>query len=185
MPHSNIFQLKPNAQWTPGQDLPEVNAQITADHENICVTFEVREKTEYFRCECQKDGDPCWQDSCVEVFLAADSGYYNFECNSAGHCLAEFGLSRAPRQPFQPHEYAQIVRHVLQSPTPMTDGRIYWKLEIQIPRKRLNLPGDAPILGNLYKCASYAQIPNYLSAFPIDTPAPDFHRPEFFKPLLP
>ncbi len=185
MAHSNIFQLKPNAQWTPGENWPEVSAQITTDHEFICVTFEVREKPEYFRCECRQDGDPCWQDSCVEVFLKADVGYYNFELNSAGFCLAEHGLSRAPRRTFQNHEYQRIMRQILCAPTPLPDGRLHWKLEVKIPHKWLNLPPNTPIWGNLYKCASYAQIPNYLSAFPIDTPAPDFHRPEFFKQLLP
>ena len=38
--------------------------------------------------------------------------------------------------------------------------------------------------GNLYKCADKAKTPHYLSAFPIDTEKPDFHRPEFFQVLL-
>jgi hypothetical protein len=35
--------------------------------------------------------------------------------------------------------------------------------------------------GNLYKCADKSKTPHYLSAFPIETEKPDFHRPEFFQ----
>jgi hypothetical protein len=34
--------------------------------------------------------------------------------------------------------------------------------------------------GNLYKCADKSKTPHYLSAFPVETEKPDFHRPEFF-----
>ncbi|MDE6137165.1 MAG: hypothetical protein K2F97_06800, partial [Muribaculaceae bacterium] len=38
--------------------------------------------------------------------------------------------------------------------------------------------------GNFYKCASATSQPHYLSWNPIDTPEPDFHRPEFFGKLI-
>jgi hypothetical protein len=43
-------------------------------------------------------------------------------------------------------------------------------------------PGNMPekIMGNFYKCADETISPHYLSWNPIDAPAPDFHRPEFF-----
>ncbi|MDE6449753.1 MAG: hypothetical protein K2L41_06690, partial [Muribaculaceae bacterium] len=36
----------------------------------------------------------------------------------------------------------------------------------------------------LYSCASAIESPYYLSWSPIDTPRPDFHRPEFFGYLI-
>ena len=33
---------------------------------------------------------------------------------------------------------------------------------------------------NLYKCGDNLSHPHFLSWQPIDTPQPDFHRPEFF-----
>ena len=182
--HSMHYTLTPNPLWTPDPQQPKVTADIEIDHQTLFVTFDVIEMPSNFRCECTQDGDPCWQDSCVEVFLKADTGYFNFEFNSAGCCLAEHGLSRSPRRRFEADEYALILRRVLQSPQTMTDGKIHWSLHVEIPRKILNLPSNSPILGNLYKCASCAEIPNYLSVFPIETPAPDFHRPEFFQKLI-
>ncbi len=38
--------------------------------------------------------------------------------------------------------------------------------------------------GNLNKCASATSAPHYLSWNPIDTPTPDFHRPEFFGKII-
>ena len=37
---------------------------------------------------------------------------------------------------------------------------------------------------NLYKCGDSLARPHYLSWQPVATPHPDFHRPEFFKPVL-
>ena len=62
-------------------------------------------------------------------------------------------------------------------------GIVLWQLDIEIPRAFLGLSPHAPVLGNLYKCASSAPVPHYLCAFPISTPAPDFHRPEFFRDI--
>lgn len=217
------FHLKPNLLWTPNPDQPKVTAEICLEQEKICVCFDVLENPKFFRQKCQKDGDPCWQDSCVEVFLKTQNGYFNFELNSIGCCLAEFGVARTPRRRFEPNEYAQIIRDIRQLPQTMPDGQIHWSLEVKIPRKirifppntslhpsndsssdssahnhpiiaapnlDIHLPQTVieiphPISGNLYKCASCAEIPNYLSAFPIETPTPDFHRPEYFRPLIP
>jgi len=37
--------------------------------------------------------------------------------------------------------------------------------------------------GNLQKCADKSASPHWMTAFPVHTPKPDFHRPEFFQSL--
>ena len=66
------------------------------------------------------------------------------------------------------------------------EGIFAWELLAVIP---FDLIGVDPIrlpekiYANFYKCADATALPHYLSWSPIDTPAPDFHRPEFFGEL--
>ena len=177
------FSLLPQRQWTPHLAFPNVRATLSCTTDTLHVRFDVLEPVSCYRCTCTQDGQPCWQDSCVELFVASAHGYFNFECNPLGICLAEFGTSRHSRRPFLPHQYAQIPRHVLCRATP-NQNPCAWALAIDIPLPRIDAhPGDI-LMGNLYKCASSANTPHYMAAFPIDTPTPDFHRPEYFAPLI-
>jgi tRNA-dihydrouridine synthase A len=54
-------------------------------------------------------------------------------------------------------------------------------VELEIP---LALIGGLPTCGNLYKCGDKTPQPHYLSAFPIQSEKPDYHRPECFRPLF-
>ncbi len=38
-------------------------------------------------------------------------------------------------------------------------------------------------LVNVYKCGDALKTPHFVSLYPIETPSPDFHRPEFFREL--
>jgi hypothetical protein len=38
--------------------------------------------------------------------------------------------------------------------------------------------------GNIYKCGDALPVPHYVSWRPIDTPDPDFHRPEYFGQIV-
>ena len=44
-----------------------------------------------------------------------------------------------------------------------------------------NLP--ASVRANFYKCADKSAHPHFLAWNRVDTPAPDFHRPDFFGEL--
>ena len=177
---TRTLTLSPQPQWPAAPAIPRVSVRCTADETALRFAFDVSEPPECHRCLCAHDGAPCWQDSCVEVFLRSGDGYYNFECNSDGFCLGEFGASRSPRRALTPHEYAQIHRTAHKT---THGGIVLWQLDIEIPRAFLGLSPQDPIEGNLYKCASSAPVPHYLCAFPISTPAPDFHRPEFFRDI--
>ena len=172
--------------WSYQMPVPEVCVEIGRGCDSLCFCFDVKEEPSCFRQVCCRDGDPCWQDSCVEVFIQSPElgGYFNFETNSAGVTLAEFGTERENRRRFHADEYSVLNRTVWLSPVVMEDGRIHWTVGIEIPLKLLHLKPDDEVYGNLYKCASKADRPVYLVLFPIETEVPDYHRPEFFGRLL-
>ena len=153
----------------------------------ITAEFTVREAPECFCQSKELDGEAVWQDSCVEIFLKIPGSdeYANFEFNSRGVCYAARGKDRQNRTELSKSEYAQIIRKPSEAEK---DGDFYrWTLSVQIPKELLGVKsGDLRALkieGNLYKCADNAAKPHYLSAFPINTTKPDFHRPESFGNL--
>jgi hypothetical protein len=156
----------------------------------VNVSFAVKEAHCCFCQSKEHDGEEVWQDSCVEVFLKMLDGggeYANFEFNSKGVCYAARGKDRQNRTELSKDEYIQIKRKPVGV---STEGDFCkWTLSVQIPGVLLGTADcdlqKLPVEGNLYKCADHAAQPHYLSAFPINTSKPDFHRPEFFSSLLP
>lgn len=152
------------------------------------VDFAVKEPPDYFCQNKEKDGEAVWEDSCVEVFLKTldRSGCYaNFEFNSKGVCYAARGKDRQNRVELAESEYAQIIRKA--SGVSKDGDFLRWTLAVQVPRELLLTEDDLRtclLSGNIYKCADLAAKPHWLSLFPIETPAPDFHRPEFFNNIL-
>lgn len=177
-----MYILKQNPHWPQAECVPEVRAECSLSPQILGFEFIVSDPPECFRRACKADGDPCWQDSCVEIFVNAPSRgiYYNFECSCSGFCLAEFGTQRNDRIHFD--NYRDIHRTWIQKPE-FSQGRCHWHIKIEIPRSLINLSPDETVCGNLYKCASAAPCPHYLTLFPIKTKTPDFHQPEFFKPF--
>lgn len=181
--------LKPNTAWItdPAQPLPAVDADVRINGNFLEISFDVKEPPECFRAEMRGDGGRSWEDSCAEAFIAALDGsgdYFNFECNSRGFLLAARGKDRNDRKVFSKEEYAQIKRNV--RPVRLCGDILEWGVVLRIPAKLLGCAGNlekTELRGNLYKCADKAKAPHYLSAFPIDAPRPDFHKPEFFRKL--
>jgi len=178
------FSLKPL--WSEAVPV-SVYALVDVCEDFIDVAFTVREALSCFCQNKEQDGEAVWQDSCVEIFLKMLNGngeYANFEFNSKGVCYAARGKDRQNRIELSKSEYAQIIKK---------PGGVFaegdfcnWTLSVQIPGILLGAKDCdlQNIEGNLYKCADHAAQPHYLSAFPINTPKPDFHRPEFFLPLI-
>ena len=177
--------LHPSPFWQSPHHLPKVDVITEIQQDNLSFTFDIWDPPNCFRCECNQNGQPCWKDSCAEVFILSQkmNGYFNFETNSAGYCLAEFGQQRQSRRPCSAPDYDLFQRKILLTPT-MENDSIHWSVQIVIPKSFVGILDDSNIKGNLYKCASAAQSPHYLMAFPIHTPSPDFHRPEYFDVLF-
>ena len=64
--------------------------------------------------------------------------------------------------------------------------RTDWSLELEVPFDLICEGGKAPerLQANLYKCGDKTAVPHFLSWNPVEVPAPDFHRPEFFGTLI-
>jgi hypothetical protein len=165
-----------------------VGASVEICETFIAVDFAVREPPNCFRQSKEIDGEAVCEDSCVEIFFSMfdrSGRYANFEFNSKGVCYAARGKDRQNRIELSKDEYMSITR----KPSKVsTEGSfLRWTLSVQIPRELLGLEKNdlrsCQIEGNIYKCADLAEEPHWISAFPIDTTEPDFHRPDFFKDL--
>ena len=170
------FTLQPRWNFTAPV---EAQAIVDIDENFIFVEFCVKEAAECFCGNFEHDGEAVWNDSCVEIFLKTSGGYANFEFNSKGACFAAVGENRENRVLLTKDEYAQIIRDA--RGVTIFNNFYEWSLSVKIPRQFL---GTEEVKGNLYKCADKAFLPHYFSAFPINTPKPDFHKPWYFKNLF-
>ena len=131
-----------------------------------------------------------WEDSCVEVFIQDPDGapYYNFEINALGKVLACKGPERHNRTPRPAEEMEQILRFTQMEGGPLEQEGIHtWRVGVVIPFRLLGInPERLPrsIKANFYKCGDKTAHPHFLSWSPVETPKPDFHRPEFFGELI-
>lgn len=135
---------------------------------------------------CTRDGGPVYLDSCLEAFVAfypeAGNAYINFEMNAAGALLMQFGAARADRRALKRTERGPFV-------TPFADA-VSWGVQLDVPfafvQRVYGMPAAPRIdsfRGNFYKCGAAAGREHYACWAPVETPAPDFHRPEAFRPL--
>ena len=111
--------------------------------------------------------------------------YWNFEFNCIGTVNASHRVERTSPTRLTDEEISTIRRYASCGTRPFEEmeGVFAWNLTVAIPYSLIgidasNLPDY--ILGNFYKCGAKMSLPHYLSWAPINTPTPDFHRPEFF-----
>ena len=142
------------------------------------------------RAQNTEDNGRQWEDSCVEVFIQdpEKSDYYNFEINALGKVLACYGPVREGRTRRPQEQMEQILRfgHLEGGPLDK-DGIQTWRVGVVIPFELIGIhPDNLPhsIRANFYKCGDKTAHPHYVSWSPIDTPKPDFHRPDFFGELI-
>lgn len=156
---------------------------------NIYIDFFVR--CNFLRAENYTNQSPVSEDSCVEFFVEPVPGgeYWNFEFNCIGTVNASHRKERAHPTRLTDDEIARIRRFASCGERPFREleGIFTWNLLIVIPLDLIGVEytGEAlKLRGNFYKCASAASQPHYLSWNPIETPKPDFHRPEFFGNII-
>lgn len=152
---------------------------------HIYVEFFVR--CNYLRAVNYTNNSPVHQDSCVEFFVAPKNRipYYNFEMNCIGTLHAACRTDRHNGTPLTDEQLAKVRRYASCGNRPFNEleGMFSWSIVMAIPLDLIGLEykGEpVTIHGNLYKCADLTSSPHFLSWSPIDTPEPDFHRPEFF-----
>lgn len=136
------------------------------------------------------DLSPVAEDSCVEFFmqLPGKAEYWNFEFNCIGTLNGSHRVERHSPFRLTADELASIDRYASCGTMPIEnqEGTFCWDLTVSIPLSLIGLRVDKLpdfIRGNFYKCGSKTLHPHYVSWSPIDSPKPDFHRPDCFGTL--
>ncbi len=168
---------------------PAAWAQCGLDGESLYLHLwcqeDNRDKPRYLH-----DNEPVYTDSCLEAFLACypqrSEEYVNFEVNRAGAMLMQRGTGRADRVFLTASEFPGV-------PFPKAEAFEHetgWGVRICVPMRFLqtlygadSLPDLAAMRGNFYKCSEIPDREHYACWAPIQAPAPDFHRPECFRPF--
>ncbi|GAB1359342.1 carbohydrate-binding family 9-like protein [Porphyromonadaceae bacterium] len=155
----------------------------------LYILFEV--EGDDLRANYENDNSPTHEDSCVEFFVkeSASDTYFNFEFNCIGTCFASERLSRTSFSLLSPRKMKRIRRmsSLGNRKFKALEGEYNWWVMVTIPFDLINLNGtNLPeyVMGNFYKCGDLTPHPHYLTWNPIDTPQPDYHRPEFFGKIV-
>ena len=169
--------------WDEYPYAPQVGFHIAFSDKVIALLWEVKE--DHVRAVSLEDNGPVWEDSCVELFISDPNSpaYFNFEMNCIGTMLASKKMSRFDAGHFGPDKM-HIIRNFGSLSHETIDiqsaGQEWWRVAL-IPFSVLDVDAvPATLRCNFYKCGDNCAIPHYLSWAPIDTPAPNFHCPEFF-----
>lgn len=135
--------------------------------------------------------DPVYKDSAMEIFLAFpkevlsnDCMYTNFEINSNGAMLANYGEGRQGRQFITDAQYEQTgVKAVIEEDK--------WYLEVLFPEDYLKqicdfeeIKAGKAFYCNFYKIAETEDIQHFGSYSPIESEKPNFHLPVCFAKAM-
>ena len=132
--------------------------------------------------ETKENGEVCL-DSCMEFFFTpntVDKEYINFEVNALGTVHCGIGEGRYGRR----HPKASEENIRIQTSVKVGEG---WVMLMFIPTQFLKkhfTSFDKEMMGNFYKCGNETVIRHYSVWNRIDTPVPDYHRPEYFGKII-
>lgn len=164
---------------------PLAAASVARSKTHLCILFNV--KGFDLRAVAMEDQGNSWEDSCCEFFVShpSDGTYYNFELTCIGTLLASKRTDREHAE-FLPKEQMQrIIRHssLEKKPYDISDRIFSWSTAMCIPFEIFgadseNLPDSLRV--NFFKCGDLTSHVHFLSWNPIESPSPDFHKPEFF-----
>ncbi len=179
---------------------PDVRFMAFYTDRGIIVKYSVREKS--VRAMYGEDNQPVYEDSCVEFFFSPgdDKNYFNFEFNCIGTLLAQYGSGRNDREFIDSEllqsvgRYSTLGNETFPERKGISGDGFEWELTVTIPFSlvfsvagfRGGIDGLKEVggRGNFYKCGDKLSTPHYLSWSMIETPQPDFHRPEFFGEIV-
>lgn len=170
---------------------PKVSVRMAHNGKTLLLHYRVDEQS--VAAVAAGDNGRVWEDACCEFFCSpADDGlYYNLECNCVGILLLASGPERENREKAPAEVLQQIGRWSSLGRKSFSEriGQTHWELALVVPAKCFfrhkidNLSGMR-CMGNFYKCGDRLKEPHFLSLYPIRLPRPDFHRPDFFGPIL-
>ena len=173
-----------NALWVPAGGV-RMEQRLCYNANALCVYQRAWETD--IRAEYSAPLSPVHEDSCMEFFFspAGDERYVNFEINPNACMELGFGPNRHERIRLCHKTERETFRPVC---TRTPDG---WTAEYRIPLSFLRIlypefslrPGVS-IRANCYKCGDKTARPHFLAWNAVETPAPDFHRPDFFGEMI-
>lgn len=191
-PYNAITLHNLNYQW---QNVikPETKAGIVLGEDALYAKFVVNESNPYNKQH--KNFDSISSDSTCELFLSFPDSqvqgkyvgvleknlYINIEINSEGYCNARYAKTRKDRIQFTEAQIKALDINVTKTAND-------WTLTFKVPKDFLNsLTGyDVFATGNgfsynLYKIAEAKPVEHYASYNKINSPTPNFHKPEDFR----
>lgn len=182
--HKHTLEYKP---WKEFDYKPFVEFTIGY---NDCIFLKYNVKENAIRACYHKTNDPVYKDSCVEYFVSINDepGYYNFEFNCIGTCLAGFRKQRSIKKSISEKNISKIkTKSIITKPTDANPDW-HWELTMVIPLEvfefhELTSLKNIKCKGNFYKCGDELPWPHYLSWNNIIADKPNFHLPEFFGEL--
>lgn len=176
----------------PGQFPYRPLTVVSGAHTSTAIYLEFLVRCNYLRAENFTDNSEVSRDSCVEFYVAADparpADYVSVGINCIGTVRATVHRADGTSELLPADALARISRHASVGTRPFreVEGSFIWSVTVAIPLDLLGITYDGrpvQVLGNFNKCASDTSQPHYLSWAPIDSPEPDFHRPEAFAPI--
>ena len=170
--------------------LPVVDFAAAHNGTNLLIHYRVTEKRTLGTME--NDLDAVYKESCCELFCMneGDSLYYNIESNCLGSILMECGRGRDNRTVSSAGNLQLIDRWASlgRKSIGLIAQETHWELALVVPisafwRHNYGTLSGKTFLVNVYNCVGSGDDRQYVTWNPIDTPSPDFHRPEYFKRL--
>jgi hypothetical protein len=179
--------------WLKNGYEPRVEVRLCWSDRFLYVHFRVEEPE--VRLRYRRFQDPVYKDSCVEMFIdpfpEKRRGYVNIETNALGTVLAAFGKGATGRLPFAAGQLREMeVQASISRPVDGPHGAPFWTLAYRFPLSVFKLCYSETIRegrrgrANFFKCGDETAVPHYGAWSPVDVPAPDFHRPEFFGTVV-
>lgn len=175
--------------WKEYPYVPDVKFRIAHTGDAILLNYRVNE--EAVRAVAEDDNGRVWEDSCVEFFVTFDGKqYHNIECNCVGTILSAVGPERENRKLLAAEQLDKIKRKsTLDKDSIPVNGPVEWEVSLIIPVEIFAASGvdsfdGIEARGNFYKCGDLLPTPHFLSWNPIEIPAPNFHRPDYFGKII-
>lgn len=185
------FQTIASVNWSAFPYQPQARFRVGHTDSAILVHYQVDEDCV---AALATDGGAVFKDACCEFFIApADDGiYYNFETNCAGFLLMEAGTGKGALRSAAPDEMFTKVKRwasLGHETFELRNEPTHWELALVIPvevfyRHHITSLSGRIMRANFYKCGNALCQRHYLSWCPINTPAPDFHQPDFFGTIF-
>ncbi len=194
--NSEILEIN-NWPWHTSElpEPPKIKVNLLYSNTHLFLNYYVKEN--YIQAKQLKNQGSVCQDSCVEFFVTSNNGkYFNFEVNCIGTLLLGYRKDRHDKIPvdFEDLSGVDIVTSlpkgiaIFPAQRCPKDG---YTVSYSIPFSLLSkyAGSEAPISGtvwkaNFYKCGDLTPEPSWGCWNFINTPQPDFHRPEFFGRII-